>query len=104
LTSKAENAEKYLHKGSKVYIEGKYRTRKWQDKEGNDRYTTEIVADHVEYLDGKPQDGQGAAPQQQQRQTPPQGQRGGFTQGLGRDDDLGPAFPSEASGMDDVPF
>jgi single-strand DNA-binding protein len=39
----AEVAEKYLHKGSKVYVEGQLQTRKWQDKEGMDRYTTEIV-------------------------------------------------------------
>jgi single-strand DNA-binding protein len=40
----AEIAAEYLRKGSQVYIEGKIRTRKWQDKEGNDRYTTEIIA------------------------------------------------------------
>ncbi|MDR2645768.1 MAG: single-stranded DNA-binding protein [Holosporaceae bacterium] len=39
----AEICEKYLHKGSKVYIEGQLQTRKWQDQSGNDRYTTEIV-------------------------------------------------------------
>ncbi|SFV60955.1 Single-stranded DNA-binding protein [hydrothermal vent metagenome] len=39
----AEIAGQYLHKGSKVYVEGSLRTRKWQDKQGNDRYTTEIV-------------------------------------------------------------
>ena len=39
----AEVAEKYLHKGSKIYVEGQLQTRKWQDKEGLDRYTTEIV-------------------------------------------------------------
>jgi single-strand DNA-binding protein len=39
----AEVAEKYLHKGSKLYVEGQLQTRKWQDKEGLDRYTTEIV-------------------------------------------------------------
>lgn len=39
----AEIANQYLHKGSKVYVEGKLKTRKWQDKQGNDRYTTEIV-------------------------------------------------------------
>ncbi len=39
----AEISQQYLHKGSKVYIEGKLQTRKWQDKEGNDKYTTEIV-------------------------------------------------------------
>ena len=43
----AEIAAEYLRKGSQVYIEGKLRTRKWQDKDGNDRYTTEIIADEI---------------------------------------------------------
>lgn len=50
----AEIAGQYLKKGSQVYIEGKLRTRKWQDKEGKDRYTTEIVADEMQMLGGKP--------------------------------------------------
>ena len=47
----AEITEKYLRKGSKVYIEGKLRTRQWQDKDGQTRYTTEIVADEMTMLD-----------------------------------------------------
>lgn len=47
----AEITEKYLRKGSKVYVEGKLRTRKWQDKDGVDRYTTEIQADEMKMLD-----------------------------------------------------
>jgi single-strand DNA-binding protein len=43
----------YLKKGSKVYIEGKLQTRKWQDKDGNDRYTTEIVANEMQMLDSR---------------------------------------------------
>jgi single-strand DNA-binding protein len=54
----AEIAAEYLRKGSQVYIEGKLRTRKWQDKEGKDRYTTEIVADDMQMLGSK---GGGAA-------------------------------------------
>lgn len=50
----AEIAGEYLKKGSSVYIEGKLQTRKWQDKEGNDRYTTEIVANEMKMLGGKP--------------------------------------------------
>ena len=50
----AEFAAEYLRKGSQVYIEGKLRTRKWQDKEGKDRWTTEIVADEMNMLGGKP--------------------------------------------------
>lgn len=49
----AEIAGKYLKKGSKVYVEGKLKTRKWQDKSGQDRYTTEIVADQMQMLDSK---------------------------------------------------
>ena len=54
----AEIAAEYLRKGSQVYIEGKLRTRKWQDKEGKDRWTTEIVADEMQMLGSK---GGGAA-------------------------------------------
>jgi single-strand DNA-binding protein len=46
----AEVAGEYLKKGSPVYIEGRIRTRKWQDKEGQDRYSTEIVADRMQLL------------------------------------------------------
>jgi len=49
----AEIAGEYLKKGSKIYIEGSLRTRKWQDKEGKDRYTTEIVAGEMQMLDGR---------------------------------------------------
>ena len=49
----AENCDQYLTKGGKVYVEGKMQTRKWQDRDGNDRYTTEVVAQSVEFLDGK---------------------------------------------------
>lgn len=53
-----EIAGEYLKKGSKVYIEGKLQTRKWQDQSGQDRYTTEIVADQMQMLDSRG-DGQG---------------------------------------------
>jgi len=49
----AEIAGEYLHKGSQVYIEGKLQTRKWQDNQGNDKYTTEIVAHEMQMLGGK---------------------------------------------------
>jgi single-strand DNA-binding protein len=49
----AEIAGEYLKKGSQVYIEGKLQTRKWQDNSGNDRYTTEIVADEMQMLGGR---------------------------------------------------
>jgi single-strand DNA-binding protein len=53
----AEVAEKYLKKGSSVYVEGKLRTRSWDDKDGNKRYTTEIVADNMTMLGGRSSDG-----------------------------------------------
>ena len=49
----AEIAGEYLRKGSKVYIEGSLRTRKWQDKSGADRYSTEVVAKEMQMLDSK---------------------------------------------------
>ncbi len=49
----AEIAAEYLKKGSQVYVEGKLRTRKWQDKEGRDRYTTEINANEMQMLGGR---------------------------------------------------
>ena len=49
----AEIAGEYLRKGSLVYIEGRIRTRKWQDQNGQDRYTTEIIAEQMQMLDSK---------------------------------------------------
>lgn len=49
----AEIAGQYLKKGSKVYVEGSLRNRKWQDKEGNDRYTTEVFVQDMQMLDGR---------------------------------------------------
>jgi len=63
----AEIAGEYLRKGSKVYIEGSLRTRKWQDQQGQDRYATEIVAKEMQMLDSK----QSGEYQQHQQATPP---------------------------------
>jgi single-strand DNA-binding protein len=49
----AEIAGEYLRKGSQIYVEGKLQTRKWQDKSGNDRYTTEIIANEMQMLGGR---------------------------------------------------
>ena len=49
----AEVAERYLDKGSKVYVEGKLQTRKWQDQTGNDRYTTEVLGQELTMLDSR---------------------------------------------------
>lgn len=51
----AEIAGEYLKKGSMIYVEGKLQTRKWQDKEGKDRYTTDVVCDQMTMLGGKPE-------------------------------------------------
>jgi single-strand DNA-binding protein len=54
-----ELAAKYLAKGRKVYVEGRIQTREWQDKDGNKRYTTEIVAQTVQFLDSRGSGGGG---------------------------------------------
>ena len=89
----AEIAAEYLRKGSQVYIEGKLRTRKWQDRDGNDRWTTEIVADEMQMLGGRG----GAAPM---------GSGQGMGQGSGQDS--GPPSAPPQTGPDDfdddIPF
>jgi single-strand DNA-binding protein len=83
----AEVAAEYLRKGSQVYIEGKLRTRKWQDKEGNDRYSTEVVANDMQMLGGRGGGGGGGGggydrePASRPSQAPSGGGSGG-----GRDD------------------
>jgi len=72
----ADIAGQYLTKGSKVYVEGKLQTRKWQDKDGNDRWSTEIVANEMQMLDSRgdqSQSGAGHAPAQQQNAPRAQG-------------------------------
>jgi single-strand DNA-binding protein len=59
----AETAGKYLKSGSQVFIEGKLKTRNWQDQQGQQRYTTEVVADVMQLLDRAPRNGNNAAPQ-----------------------------------------
>lgn len=60
----AEIIGEYLKKGSKVYISGRMQTNKWQDKEGNDRYTTEIIINDMKMLDSKGANQQSTRPQQ----------------------------------------
>jgi single-strand DNA-binding protein len=94
-----EIAAEYLRKGSQVFVEGKLRTRKWQDKQGNDRFTTEIIADNMQMLGGR---AGGAG-----------GMSGGAERGAGtgappRDDYDRPSAPAPAGGKedfdDDIPF
>ncbi|MFV2061772.1 MAG: single-stranded DNA-binding protein, partial [Gammaproteobacteria bacterium] len=74
----AEIVGEYLKKGSKVYIEGKLQTRKWQDKNGADRYTTEIVANEMQMLDSR---GTGGTADFNQGQNMNQGQNPNVNQG-----------------------
>lgn len=60
----AEVAGQYLRKGSKVYIEGSLRTNKWTDKDGKDRYSTEIMGKDLQMLDGKPSESRSEPPEQ----------------------------------------
>lgn len=94
-------AEKYLRKGSKVYIEGKLQTRKWQDQSGADRYSTEIVLagfnDVLVLLDGADRGGNGGGGRQQGG-SDDGWNSGGSSGGAGR----GSAFDSDLD--DDVPF
>ena len=93
----AEVAQQYLRKGSQVYIEGRLRTRKWQDKTGNDRYSTEIVANDMQMLGGRGGAGGGGAPSESRE---PYSQGGGdFGGGAGGGAGGDPGFQD-----DDIPF
>ena len=78
----AEVAGEYLRKGSRVYIEGKLQTRKWQDQNGNDRYTTEIIANDMQMLDSRGSAGGSGSSQQ----PPAQNQSGAQAAGGSVDD------------------
>ena len=91
----AEVIEKYLRKGSKVYVEGKLRNRQWQDKDGNTRYTTEIQADEMRMLD-RGNLGEGApTPAPFARQAAPT---------MGNAPAPAAEAPAVAEEMDDLPF
>ncbi len=92
-----EIAAEYLRKGSQVYIEGKLRTNKWQDKSGNDRYTTEIIADEMQMLGGRGGSGGGNVGG---RAPSGGGQQGGGSSGGGN----APPQPGPDDFDDDIPF
>ncbi|MFQ3248443.1 MAG: single-strand DNA-binding protein [Glaciecola sp.] len=128
----AEVAGEYLKKGSQIYLEGKLQTRKWQDQQGNDRYTTEVIADQMQMLGGRNegagggQNSGGGQGGYQQRPADNQGghsnqggqsNQGGYQQGGGQSNQGGgyqkPAqSPQQAPPMaepdfdfdDDIPF
>ena len=98
-----EIARDYLHKGSKVYIEGSLRTRKWQDQQGNDRYSTEIIGSDMQMLDSKGDNQGGYSPapaQQSQTRTPP----AGYQQGVASGDRSQAPPPVTTDFDDDIPF
>ncbi len=88
----AEICGEYLKKGSQVYIEGKLRTRKWQDKEGQDRYTTEIIADAMQMLGSR--SGMGAGEPREMREPPAAGESRSAKKPAGQFQDMD----------DDIPF
>ena len=98
----AEVAAEYLKKGSQVYIEGRLRTRKWQDKEGRDRYTTEVIANDMQMLGSRQGSGGGGGS--------PAGGGGDFSRGGDAPSRATPAgagarAPAEESPFDDdIPF
>ena len=98
----AEIAAEYLRKGSQVYIEGKLRTRKWQGQDGQDRYTTEIIADEMQMLGGRGGAGGGGSFGGGQQGGGQQGggQQGGGQQGGGN----APPQPGPDDFDDDIPF
>ena len=109
----AEIAGEYLKKGSKVYVEGSLRTRKWQGQDGQDRYTTEVIATEMQMLDsrgemggggGYQQQGGGYQQQNQSQNRPPQGgnQYGGQQAG-GQPQQSAPPMDN-AMLDDDIPF
>lgn len=85
----AEIAGEYLKKGKPVYVEGRLKTRKWQNKEGVDQYTTEVIADSMQLLGGRDEGSQAPAPQQRQAPAPqPQAQRQPAESLADMDDDI----------------
>ena len=98
----AEIAEKYVKKGSKIYLEGKIRTRSYDDTAGNKRYITEVWGDNMELLDRKP-DAQGAPPAAPFPQPPVESQAQGQPVRQPAVETQSPVLP-EAEEGDDLPF
>jgi single-strand DNA-binding protein len=91
----AEIAGEYLKKGSQVYVEGRLRTRKWQDKEGQDRYTTEIMADAMQMLGSRGGTGEPRAEPRAEGAAAPKGEaKAAAKKPAGKFDDM----------EDDIPF
>jgi single-strand DNA-binding protein len=97
----AEIAGEYLKKGSKVYLEGRLQTRKWQDQQGQDRYTTEIVADEMQMLDSR---GAGGSANFGGGQARPSQQQQGGGQPQQAAPQSAPPMPDDGGFEDDIPF
>jgi len=96
----AEIVGEYLRKGSKVYVEGRLQTRKWQGQDGQDRYTTEIVANEMQMLDSRGGGGTGSYGGGGQQQSPPNyDEPSGGTRGGGPSQE-----PPPDDFDDDIPF
>ena len=95
----AEIARDYLRKGSPVYVEGKLQTRKWQDRDGKDRYTTEVVADNFQMLGGRRDDGSQGGYERRSSDD-----RGGYGGGRSSYSAPAPQPPMGAGADDDLPF
>ena len=96
----AEIAGEYLKKGRPVYLEGRLQTRKWQTKEGQDRYTTEIIADSMQMLGGR--DG---APAQDSQPSPQPEAKDEFDQTPSRNNQTSPSSDNSFDEFeDDIPF
>jgi len=102
----AEIAGEYLKKGSQIYVEGKLQTRKWQDQQGQDRYTTEIIVDQMQMLGGRGGEGGGNGGGYQRPQNNQQG--GGYNQAPQGNNQPQPKSPPMAEPDfdfdDDIPF
>lgn len=96
----AEIAGEYLKKGAKVYIEGSLRTRKWQDKNGQDRYTTEIIASEMQMLDSRG----GGSSNAGDFETPPPPRAGGRSSETNQQEASSPKSGGMPEFDDDVPF
>lgn len=100
----AEIAGEYLRKGSQVYVEGRLQTDKWQDKDGNDRYTTKVIANEMQMLGSRGGEGGGGGQSSNDgfRSNRGGNRNQGQSQGQGQDD-RGSA-PDEGFADDDIPF
>jgi single-strand DNA-binding protein len=83
----AEIAAEYLRKGSQIYVEGRLKTRKWQDKEGKDRYTTEVIANEMQMLGSRGGERPGAEPRSEPRAAAVQERGAAQPAGAGEFDD-----------------